>query len=141
MCRPWGPPDARAAEASLTRLLAGEVLIPESSGLEPLETYLIHQAIETAAEHISAGKSLAAPLGASKQFPEEVVEMIAVGEEANNLEHVLINISDNMERRTYRQLEMFVRLLEPILLIFMAAIILFVVAGLLLPVFQSSNIV
>ncbi len=102
---------------------------------------ILSEAIETAAEHISAGKSLAAPLGASKQFPEEVVEMIAVGEEANNLEHVLINISDNMERRTYRQLEMFVRLLEPILLIFMAAIILFVVAGLLLPVFQSSNIV
>lgn len=100
---------------------------------------VLSMAIGDAAENISAGKSLAQPLGASREFPEEVVEMIAVGEEANNLEQVLINISDNMERRTYRQLELFVRLLEPMMLLVMAGVILFVVAGLLLPVFQSSG--
>jgi len=101
---------------------------------------VLSAAIGDAAENISAGKSLAKPLAVSKQFPEEIVEMISVGEEANNLEQVLINIAENMERRTYRQLDLFVRLLEPILLMIMAAVIVFVAAGLLMPVIQSAGL-
>jgi general secretion pathway protein F/type IV pilus assembly protein PilC len=100
---------------------------------------ILSDAIGVAAENISAGKSLAGPLSASGHFPREVVEMIAVGEEANNLEQVLLNIADNMEARTYRQLELFVRLLEPVMLLIMAALILFVMIALLLPMFQSSG--
>ena len=47
--------------------------------------------------------------------------MIAVGEESNNLEKVLLDIADGLEKRTTRQLELFVRLLEPIMLLVMAA--------------------
>ncbi len=100
---------------------------------------ILTDAIATAADSVSAGKSLAAPLSVSKQFPAEVIEMISVGEEANNLEHVLINVADTMERRTHRLLELAVRLLEPLMLIVMAAMILFVVIGLLLPVMKSSG--
>lgn len=102
---------------------------------------VLTDAIETAAANISEGKSLAGPLAASKQFPEEIVEMIAVGEEANNLENVLIDISENLERRTGREIEMAVRLLEPILLLLLASVVLFVVIALLLPILQSSSIV
>jgi len=101
---------------------------------------VLNRAIGQAADSLSAGESLANPLGASGQFPDEVVEMIAVGEEANNLEQVLINIADNMERQTQRQLDLFVRMLEPILLTLMAAITLFVVVALMLPIMQSSGV-
>jgi general secretion pathway protein F/type IV pilus assembly protein PilC len=101
---------------------------------------VLSDAIGRAAENVSAGKALAGPLRSSGQFPEEVVEMIAVGEEANNLEQVLIDIADNMERHTNRRLDLFVRLLEPILLMAMAGIILFVVVALMLPILQSSGI-
>ncbi|HLQ45097.1 MAG TPA: type II secretion system F family protein, partial [Planctomycetaceae bacterium] len=100
---------------------------------------VLTEAIGHAAENVSTGKSLASPLASSGQFPAEVVEMIAVGEEANNLEHVLINIADTMERRTQRLMDLAVRLLEPLLLIVMAGLILFVVIGLLLPVMKSSG--
>ena len=102
---------------------------------------VLSSAIETASENISAGKSLAKPLGASNQFPREIVEMIAVGEEANNLEEVLVDIADNLERRTSRELDMAVRMLEPLLLLLMAGVVLFVVMGLLLPILQSSGLV
>lgn len=101
---------------------------------------VLSRAIELAAENISTGKSLAQPLKASNQFPAEVVEMIAVGEEANNLEQVLIDIADNMERQTNRQLELFVRLLEPVMLLLIAGVILFIAIALMLPIFQSSGI-
>ena len=97
-------------------------------------------AIESASENISAGKSLAKPLGASKIFPQEIVEMISVGEEANNLEEVLVDIADNLERRTNRELDMAVRMLEPFMLLIMAAVVLFVVIALLLPILNSSGI-
>ncbi len=101
---------------------------------------VLSQAIGDAAENISAGKSLAVPLRASGEFSTEIVEMIAVGEEANNLEQVLIDIAETMERHTNRKLEMFVRLLEPLMLLLMAGLVLFVVAGLMLPILQSSGI-
>lgn len=101
---------------------------------------VLSRAIGGAAENISEGKSLAHPLKACGQFPEEVVEMISIGEEANNLEQVLIDVAESMERRTNRLLEMFVRLLEPVLLSVMAAVVLFVVVALLWPILESSSI-
>ena len=83
---------------------------------------------------------MAGPLAASGEFPEEVIEMISVGEESNNLEQVLIDIANNMERLTDRRMEMFVRMLEPVMLTLLAGVILFVVAALLLPILQSSNV-
>ena len=102
---------------------------------------VISAAIGEASESITAGRSIADPFRASGQFPEEVVEMIAVGEEANNLEEVLINIADQTERHTARKLDLFVRLLEPIMLTVMAGLILFLVIALMLPILSSSSIV
>jgi general secretion pathway protein F/type IV pilus assembly protein PilC len=70
-----------------------------------------------------------------------VVEMIAVAEEANTLETVLLQIADSLERRTWRQLDVGVRLLEPILLLLVALAVLVVVVALLLPVFKMSGAV
>ena len=53
---------------------------------------------------------------------------------------VLVDIADGMERRTWRYLELFIRLLEPVMLVGMAAIVMFVLLGLLLPVLQSSSV-
>lgn len=101
---------------------------------------VLSRAIARAGESVSSGRSLAIPLASSGQFPREVVEMISVGEEANNLEDVLISVADNLENNTNRQLELFVRMLEPILLTFIAGMVLFVVVALLWPILQSSNI-
>jgi len=102
---------------------------------------VLGDAIEKAAENVKGGDKLAEPLGACKYFPRDVIEIVAVGEESNNLEKVLIDIADGLEKRTSRQLELFVRLLEPMMLLVMAVVVLFVVAGLLLPVFKMSSVV
>lgn len=102
---------------------------------------VLAQAIRDASENISAGESLAGPLGASGHFPITVVEMIAVAEEANQLDTVLVTIAEGLERRTWRHLELFVRLLEPIMLLILALIVLLVVMALLLPVMRMSQTV
>jgi general secretion pathway protein F len=100
---------------------------------------VLSNAIGNAAENVSGGKSLAVPLRACGQFSRDIVEMIAIGEEANNLENVLIGIADSLEKTTGRKIDVVVRLLEPILLLVMAAIVTFVIAALLLPILNMSS--
>ena len=102
---------------------------------------ILSEAIAEAAEHVSSGRTLAQPLAECNQFPVDVIEMISVGEEANNLEQVLVTIADKMERQTNRQLDLVVRLLEPLMLVIMAGVILFVLLALMLPIFNSSSAV
>ena len=49
--------------------------------------------------------------------------MIAIAEESNNLEKVLLKVSDSLERRTTRTLELVVKLIEPLMLFVMASVI------------------
>ncbi len=100
---------------------------------------VLTDAIERAAENVKSGDRLAEPLAACPYFPRDVIEIIAVGEESNNLEKVLLDVADGMEKRTSRQLELFVRLLEPLMLLVMAGIVLVIVAALLLPVFKIGG--
>jgi general secretion pathway protein F/type IV pilus assembly protein PilC len=102
---------------------------------------VLAEAIEQSAQNVTAGEKLAAPLAANQYFPKDLVEMVAVAEEANTLETVLVEIADGIEKRTGRQLELFVRLLEPVMLLVMAAVTLVVVMGLLLPVFKMGSAV
>ncbi|MBI3463038.1 MAG: type II secretion system F family protein [Planctomycetes bacterium] len=102
---------------------------------------VLSAAIRDASENISSGEALASPLAACGHFPPAVVEMIAVAEESNTLEKVLTDIAEGLERRTWRQLDLFVRLLEPLMLLVLAAVVLVVVIALLLPVIKMSTTV
>src|SRR4029078_7032581 len=76
---------------------------------------VLSAAVRDAAENISAGQSLAAPLQASGPFPPDVIEMIAVGEQSNNLEKVLPHIAESLERDTWRRLDLLVRSMDPVM--------------------------
>ncbi len=102
---------------------------------------ILSDAIEKASENISSGEALATPLAQSGHFPRTVVEMISVAEEANTLDTVLIHVADGLEKRTERRLDLVVRLLEPIMLLILAMVILFVVIALLLPILKMSSTV
>jgi general secretion pathway protein F/type IV pilus assembly protein PilC len=102
---------------------------------------VLSAAIAEAAEHVTAGNKLAVPLATCKFLPRDIVEMISVGEESNQLEKVLLDTANALDKRTSRQLELMIRLLEPLMLLVMAVVILLVVLGLLLPVFKMSRIV
>jgi general secretion pathway protein F/type IV pilus assembly protein PilC len=100
---------------------------------------ILTEAIAKASENITAGERLAVPLGASGHFPPTVVEMVSIAEESNTLDHVLVQIADGLEKRTFRQLDLFVKLLEPVMLLGLAAVVMFVVLALMVPVLNSAN--
>ncbi len=102
---------------------------------------VLSAAIHRSAENVSSGETLAKPLAECGLIPRPVMAMISVAEESNNLDNVLVNIADGIDRQTTTQLDLMVRLLEPLTLLIMASAILFVLIALLLPVFQMSSTV
>lgn len=127
----------------LGTLLHGGVPIVRSLEISADSTgnKVLMESVQNAAENITAGESLAEPLGESGHFPRDVVEMIAVAEQSNSLETVLTQIADTLERQTWRKLDLTVRLLEPLLLVVLAIIVLLVVMALLLPVLKMGSTV
>lgn len=100
---------------------------------------VLAQAIRDAAENISSGETLAQPLAACGLIPRPIMAMIRVAEESNNLDKVLVDIADSLDRRISRQLDMMLRMVEPVLLLIMGLVIGFVMVALLLPVFDMSS--
>lgn len=99
---------------------------------------ILAEAIDEAADSVRDGETLAVPLGESGLFPPDIIDMVAVAEESNNLESVLVQIADTNETRTARQIDLVVRLIEPILLIVIAVIVLFIALALLVPILSGS---
>lgn len=99
---------------------------------------ILAEAIGDAAENVSAGDSLAEPLGKKNLFPPAILDMIAVAEESNTLEKVLVEIANTQEERTARQIDLFVRLLEPMMLLAMGGMVLLIAIALMLPILKLS---
>ncbi|MEZ6134061.1 MAG: type II secretion system F family protein [Pirellulaceae bacterium] len=102
---------------------------------------ILSESIQKASENITAGEQLATPLRASGHFPPQVTEMIAVAEESNSLDKVMVQISDSLERTTFRRMDIMVRLLEPLMLVVMAGVVFFIVLALMVPLLNSSSAV
>lgn len=100
---------------------------------------VLGKAIRDSAENISSGATLSEPLSKCGLIPSNVMAMISIAEEANNLEWVLNNIADGIDKKVARQLDTMVRLIEPALLMVMGSAVLFVIVALLLPVFEMST--
>lgn len=102
---------------------------------------LIAKDIDSASEEIEAGKSLAVPLGQSPWFPAIAVQMVAVGEQSGELEAMLQKIADAYERDVESQIMAMTSMLEPIMILVMAAFVGFVVVAILLPIFEMNQMI
>lgn len=100
---------------------------------------LMADLIAQATDSVRDGKTLSGPLAAGGLVPDQVLAMITVAEESNKLDKVLLQIADTVERRTNRQVDQAVKLIEPAILCLVAACIGFLALGLLLPIFTLAG--
>lgn len=104
-----------------------------------LTNSLLSDAVERAAIHLTEGGTLATRLRQSGYFPNDLLEVIAIGEQSNQLDRVLLEAADRLEERTQARLDIMLRFLEPILLLLMAGVVLFIVLALQLPLMQMGD--
>jgi len=102
---------------------------------------VLEQAVEEARQNIREGETIAEPLKRSGEFPPLVTHMIAVGEKSGEMEEMLRRIGQIFDGEVDRVVTRFTSLLEPIMIVVMGVIVLFIVIAILLPIFEMGQMV
>lgn len=133
---------ARFAHAMAT-MLAGGMTLVDALGVSRSVTgsRLVADTISEAQESVSRGETLAGTLQRSGRFHPMVIDMIAVGEKSGDIETMLHRAADALDEEVRFNVETMAGLLEPVMILAMAGVVLFVVLAILLPVFEMNQLV
>jgi general secretion pathway protein F len=101
---------------------------------------LFAEALENVAEEVGKGKGLAESISAQNIFPMLSVQMIQVGEQSGELETMLSKVAEIYEKEVENTITGMTSLLEPIMILFMAVIIGFIVVAIALPIIEMNQI-
>ena len=128
---------------TLSTLLASGVPILTALGIvsQLLKNSQLRRAIEEARASVQEGESLAAPLRRSGLFPALLTQMVAVGERSGELESMLARAADAYDEEVAAGLTRLTSLLEPLTILVMGGVILFIVLAILLPIFDLNQLV
>jgi general secretion pathway protein F len=133
---------ARFARTLATLLASGIGLLQALDIVKNIvDNRLLARAIEQARDAIREGQSIAPPLAASGLFPPLVVHMIAVGERSGELETMLGKAADAYDDEVENAVTGLTSVLEPLMIVFMGAVVLFIVLAILLPIFELNRMV
>ena len=105
-----------------------------------LSNRVIVSAMNDLEQGLKGGKGLSGPLQKSGVFPQMAVHMITVGEASGSLDKMLSKVSDSYEKEVERSIKHMVSLIEPLMILFMAGIIGFIVVSMLLAVFSINEV-
>lgn len=101
----------------------------------------MREAVKIAAHKVREGAPLARSLEQSGYFPPMTVNLIGSGEVSGNLEEMLERAATNQEREQETQISFLMSMLEPVLIIVMGMVVLFIVLATLLPIFNMNQLI
>lgn len=113
-------------------------------GLEITEKVVGNRVIADATKHIRTrvleGTDISTPLKNSKVFPTVVGYMVAVGEQSGELEEMLDRIASAYDEEIDVVTERLTSLMEPIMIVFLAVIVGYIVYAIIQPILQIGQI-
>jgi type IV pilus assembly protein PilC len=137
----------KGAVARFTRTLGTLISsgVPILTGLEitarTAGNRVVQEAIMAARASIREGETISAPLKQSNVFPPMVVQMISVGEETGALDDMLTRIADFYDSEVDTAVDALTSLIEPVMIVFMGAVVGGMVIAMYLPMFKLINVV
>ncbi|MBU4304252.1 MAG: type II secretion system F family protein [Candidatus Omnitrophica bacterium] len=90
---------------------------------------------------VAKGYHISEALRSGTAFEKNTLDLIAIGEESGRMEEMLFRIATINETESSQQIETFILMLEPILILILGFIILFIVMAILLPIFQMDILI
>ena len=98
------------------------------------------QVINDIHTRILEGADIATPIKRSRVFPPMVGYMIAVGEQSGQLEDILDRIAESYEEELDLTIQRLTAMIEPVIIIVLAVVVGCIIAAVLLPLLDFSNI-
>ena len=142
-----GPLACKLAAARFTRTLGslldnGISMLPAMGIVKNVVgNVVIAEVVETAGTEVGKGQALSKTLNAGGVFPPMAIQMIQVGEQSGNLEEMLNKVADVFEREVETTVMRLTALLEPIMVLLMAGVVLFIILSIFLPILEMSTLV
>ncbi len=128
---------------TLSTLFASGVSLTDS--MEITSHSMINKYVEDklngATAKIKQGVPLSESITTANVFPLMVSQMIHVGEESGTLDDLLTKVSDYYEEESDAAISQLMGLMEPLIIVVLGGIILFVVLAIMLPMFTMGDLI
>ncbi len=121
---------------------SGVVLVDAMTiGADVVGNMVLRERLQTAAREVAEGATLANSLARSDTLPALMLHMIASGERAGELDSMLERAADLQAKHLAGRISLLVSLCEPLMLLVMGGIVLFIVLAILLPILNLNQLV
>ncbi len=101
---------------------------------------IFKQALRTCGQRIAAGEEFADALEQSEAFPPLAVRVFSVGQQSGKLDEMLFRLADDYDAQVATTSARFTALLEPILILVLAAMVGFLLLATILPILEAGNV-
>ena len=98
------------------------------------------QALRDCGARISAGEEFADALEQSGAFPPLAVRVFSVGQQSGKLDEMLFRLADDYDAQVATTSARLTALLEPVLILFLAAMVGFLLLATILPILEAGNV-
>lgn len=100
---------------------------------------VFYGAIDDVRTTVREGETIARPMVDSGVFDALVCNMVEVGEQTGELDGMLLKVARAYEEQVKRKIDLFFRVLEPMLLILIAAMVGFLVVAMFMPLLRITS--
>lgn len=101
----------------------------------------VQRGISFSRNFITKGKSFAKGLETSQVFPPLVYHMVKVGEESGKMDHTFEKLSAYYEERLNNLVNGLIKMIEPILIVFLGGTVGIIILALYMPVFNMGSVI
>lgn len=110
-------------------------------GAQVITNRPMRKAVNNAAAQVREGSTLSDALERTGYFPPMLLHLIASGESSGQLDSMLEKAAAHQERELNGLMAIFLGLFEPVVILIMGGVVLTIVLGILLPIFEMNQLV
>ncbi|USD37802.1 MULTISPECIES: type II secretion system inner membrane protein GspF [Ferrimonas] len=128
---------------TLSTLSASGVPLLEAMSIasDVLLNLRVRDAVAEATTKVREGASLRASLQHTKLFPPMMLHMIASGEKSGELDNMLARAADNQDREFETLVSVALAVLQPLIVVTMAGVVLFIVVSIMQPMMAMNTLI
>lgn len=126
---------------SLSTLLSGGITVPDSWDIasQSINNLELRRRSQAVLPLIREGRGFTEALNKAGWLPELALDMIGIGESSGSLREMLDEVANFYDAESEVRLEQLTTLLEPLILLFMAGIVLTILMAIYLPIIQTIS--